>query len=340
MGFFGLAGAASLAVAKCARSQPPPDNVASALSIELLGEDDLAAVAAYIDAEKSPTTRKLYRDDFARFERWCIDRSLSALPASPLTVSAFLSWEADRRSSASTVGRRAAAIRYVHKRAGLATPTDDENVRATIRGIRRTVGVAPKKKSPATAARVIAMAQLCRSGPAGTRDRALLLLGFAGALRRSELVAINVEHVAETPQGLLVHVPRSKTDQEGSGTTIAIPRGKRHCPVAAYRRWIETGRLKAGPVFRPIDKAGSIRPARLTDRSVANIIKAYAARAGLDPADFSGHSLRAGFLTTAAANGASIFKMMDVSRHRSVDSLRGYIRNEALFDRHAGSGLL
>jgi integrase len=175
---------------------------------------------------------------------------------------------------------------------------------------------------------------------AGLRDRALLLIGFGGALRRSELVALDVADIEETETGLLVTIRHSKTDQEGEGATIAIARGDVACPVKALRAWLDASGIQAGPIFRPIDKAGTVRSSRLTDRSVANIVKTYAGRAGFDASIFSGHSLRAGFLTSAAGKGASIFKMMDVSRHKSVDTLRGYVRDAELFKDHAGAGLL
>ncbi|WP_244553018.1 site-specific integrase [Bradyrhizobium erythrophlei] len=175
---------------------------------------------------------------------------------------------------------------------------------------------------------------------AGLRDRALLLIGFGGALRRSELVALDVADIEETATGLLVTIRGSKTDQERAGVAIAIARGDVACPAKALSEWLTAAGIETGPIFRPIDKAGTVRASRLTCRSVANIVKAYAARAGLDAGAFSGHSLRAGFLTSAAGKGASIFKMMDVSRHKSVDTLRGYVRDAELFKDHAGAGLL
>ena len=142
------------------------------------------------------------------------------------------------------------------------------------------------------------------------------------------------------PKASGVTVRRGKTDQEGQGAVIAIVRGSTACPVAAVQAWLETAKITAGPVFRPISKGERLQSARLTDRSVANIVKAHAERAGLDPRLFSGHSLRAGFLTSAAAKGASIFKMMDQSRHRSVETLRGYVRDAEIFKDHTGAGLL
>jgi site-specific recombinase XerD len=240
----------------------------------------------------------------------------------------------------STVGRRVAAIRYAHKLAGYPVPTDDERVKATVRGIRRSLGTAPTKKAPATAERIVAMAPIAGQRLGQLRDRSLLLLGFAGAFRRSELVALDIEDIEEAPEGLRITVRRGKTDQEGRGAVIAIVRGSMACPVAAFKAWVAASGITTGPVFRPIAKGECIQAARLTDRSVAKIVKTHAKRAGLDPASFSGHSLRSGFLTSAASRGASIFKMMDVSRHRSVETLRSYVRDVELFKDHAGAGLL
>jgi len=300
---------------------------------------DLAAAIDLAKAEKAASTRKAYGTDFRIFREWCEARGVSALPAAPESVAAYLAAQAGV-SKASTLGRRIAAIRYAHKLAGLPLPTDAEGVKATMRGIRRTYGSARVRKAPAVAGKMLGMVATAPDKLAGLRDRALLLIGFGGALRRSELVALDVPDVAETETGLLVRIRHSKTDQEGEGATIAIARGDVACPVKALRAWLDASAIEAGPIFRPIDKAGTVRSSRLTDRSVANIVKAYAKRAGFDASAFSGHSLRAGFLTSAAGKGASIFKMMDVSRHKSVDTLRGYVRDAELFKDHAGAGLL
>jgi site-specific recombinase XerD len=300
---------------------------------------DLARAIDLAKAEKALSTRKAYGTDFRLFKVYCDAKGVSALPASPETVAAYIAAEA-KTAKPSTIGRRVAAIRYAHKLAGLETPTDAEGVKATMRGIRRTFGGARNKKAPAVAAKMHSMVATAPDGLAGLRDRALLLLGFAGAFRRSELVALNVADIEENETGLLVTIRGSKTDQERQGVTIAITRGDIACPVKALRAWLDTAGIDAGPIFRPIDKAGTVRPSRLTCRSVANIVKAYAGRAGFDASTFSGHSLRSGFLTSAAGKGASIFKMMDVSRHKSVDTLRGYVRDAELFKDHAGAGLL
>jgi integrase len=184
---------------------------------------------------------------------------------------------------------------------------------------------------------------MSRSAPpnvAGLRDRAIVLLGFAGALRRSELVALNVADIETTEKGLLVRISRSKTDQEAEGVYVAIPRGTTDCPAEALLSWLKAAGIGEGAVFRSIRRSGKISAGRLSDRAITNIVKRQALQIGLDARKFSAHSLRSGFLTSAAANGASIFKMMEVSRHKSIDTLRIYIRDAELFKNHAGLGLL
>jgi integrase len=233
-----------------------------------------------------------------------------------------------------------AAIQYFHQLAGHEPPTNAESVKATLRGIRRTVGIARRRKAPATANKAKAMARSVPDSLTGIRDRAILLLGFAGAFRRSELVALDVADLEPSDSGLRVTIRRSKVDQEGEGAIIAIAPGTTDCPTRALAAWLAAAAIGEGPVFRPINKVGKVSSTRLSDRSVANIVKQYAERVGLDAKMFSGHSLRSGFLTSAAANGASVFKMMDVSRHKSADTLRGYVQDAELFKNHAGAGLL
>jgi site-specific recombinase XerD len=291
-------------------------------------------------AEKADSTKRAYRSDFAIFAAWATAQEVSALPAAPETVAAFIAAEADRGVKASTIGRRLAAIRYAHRLAGIALPTDDERVRATARGIRRSIGTARTKKAPATNERLLAMVAPRGHSLAKLRDRALLLIGFAGAFRRSELVALDIADIEEAAEGLRITIRQSKTDQEAEGQTVAIVRGSVACPVEALKAWLAAAGITEGSLFRPINKADRVSLDRLSAQSVALIVKAHCERAGLDPAQFAGHSLRAGFLTSAAKRGANLFKMMDVSRHRSVDTLRGYVRDAEIFKDHAGAGLL
>jgi site-specific recombinase XerD len=300
---------------------------------------ELTRAAELAREEKAASTRRAYRSDFRIFESWCQDRGVSSLPAAAETVAAFLAHDVKAGSRPSTLGRRVSAIRYAHKLAGHPAPTDDERVKATMRGIRRTVGIAPRKKTPATAERIVSMAIATGTDMKGLRDRTVLLMGFAGAFRRSELVALNVEDLEESELGFKVIIRHSKTDQEGAGQTIAITRGSVACPVAALKAWLAAAGITAGPIFRSVKKGGAVG-GRLPAQSVADILKTYAERVGLDPALFAGHSMRSGFLTSAAKRGASIFKMMDQSRHRSVETLRGYVRDAEIFKEHAGAGLL
>jgi site-specific recombinase XerC len=187
-------------------------------------EDELELAADFAKASRARATQDAYRSDFRIFESWCRPRGLRALPATAESLCAFLADEASAGRRASTLGRRLAAIRYFHRAAGYDTPTGDEKVKAVLSGIRRTIGAAPVRKRAATADIVIAMLPMATSLRA-LRNRAIILLGFAGAFRRSELVALDVEDLEETPEGMLATLRRSKTDQEGLGRRVAIPRG-------------------------------------------------------------------------------------------------------------------
>ena len=301
---------------------------------------EIDAAQAFALAEKSLATRRAYKGDFRHFAGWCADRGASPMPAVPALVAAYLSSLATAGAKASTIGRRAAAIRYAHRLAGHESPTNVETVKATLRGIRREIGTAKVQKAPATADRIADMVRGIPDTLIGKRDRALLLLGFAGAFRRSELVALTVADLIDADGGLRVVIRHSKTDQEGQGQEIAIPHGARLRPVEAVRAWLAAAGITEGPIFRSVGKGGRVAAEGLSDRSVAAVVKCHAERAGFDPADYAGHSLRAGFLTTGAEAGASVFKLMEVSRHKSVDTLRGYVRRPDLFRDHAGASFL
>jgi site-specific recombinase XerD len=302
--------------------------------------DDLAAARTYASADKAAGTKRAYRSDFEIFKAYCLSHGQPSLPAGPAITAAFVSSEAQRGISASTISRRIASIRYAHKLAGHETPTDSEAVKSVVRGIRRTHGTAPIKKAPATADIVTELLAHCPDTLRGKRDRALLALGFAGAFRRSELVELRVADLVEAPDGFRVLIRHSKTDQESAGQQISIPHGTKMRPVEAVRAWLSAAGIVEGPVFRPINRGGRVVDAMLTAESAAQVVKDAAERAGLDPRTFAGHSLRAGFLTSAASAGASIFKMMDQSRHKSVETLRGYVRDADTFNNHAGKDFL
>ena len=208
---------------------------------------ELDIARAFALAEKAPRTREAYRADFRHFVGWCGERGLSCMPATPETACAYFASLATAGMKASTIGRRAAALRHAHRLAGHEPPTALETVRATLRGIRREIGTAPDRKAACTADRLAAMLAHVPDTLTGKRDRALILLGFAGALRRSELVALTVADLADAPDGLRVLIRRSKTDQEGQGATIAVPNGSRLRPVAAVKAWLGAAGIEWGP---------------------------------------------------------------------------------------------
>jgi integrase len=304
---------------------------------------EIDATMGYAAAEKALATREAYASDYRDFAAWCLSRGATALPAHQGMVAAYLSALADSGCKASTIGRRAAAIGYHHKMAGHEPPTGSEGVKAVLRGIRRTIGAAKQGKAPATADLIGQMLALCPDSMIGKRDRALLCLGFAGAFRRSELCALEVADLTEVPDGLRILIRRSKGDQEGQGQEVAIPRGYRLRPVEAVQTWLAAAEINSGPVFRAVALGGKVSAKPLADDSAARIVKLYvlyAKRVGLDCAAYSGHSLRSGFLTSAAESGASIWKLSEVSRHKSLDTLRGYVRRADLFHEHAGAAFL
>ena len=314
----------------------------------IIAMEDIATARRYADASRAASTQRAYQSDWRRFSAWCAARALDTLPADPRVVAVFLAAEAEAGAAPLTIGRRLAAIGWMHHRAGLQPPQKVQGAAAileVIAGIRRSHGIAPVKKHAADAdvlrdiLRAIAGDDL-RS----VRDRALLAFGMAGAFRRSELVALRLADVEWVSEGLRVTIRRGKTDQEGAGATIAIPDGRRLRPKALLDAWVQQAGIVDGFLFRRLirGKAGEATMSALpmSDRAVARLVQTRVLAAGYDPAGFAGHSLRSGFLTAAARSGASIFKMREVSRHKSMQVLADYVRDAELFRDHAGEGFL
>jgi integrase len=267
----------------------------------------LEQVREYVRASKAESTLRGYQSDWRDFCAWCESRGgLCPLPAAADTVAAYIA-ECAGRLKPGSIQRRLNAIAEAHKAAGLESPTRAAIVRNTLKGIRRTKGTAPEQKAAALTDDIRAMVEATDAGIIGARDRALILLGFAGAFRRSELVRLDVEDCAFGKDGLTVTLRRSKVDQEGQGRKIGIPYGSNPetCPVRTVQAWLEAAGVTAGPLFRSINRHGQVRPDRLSGIDVARITKKLAARAGLDPAKYAGHSLRAGHATSAAIAWAS-----------------------------------
>jgi site-specific recombinase XerD len=302
--------------------------------------DDI--IGYYALQSRADNTRRAYRADISHFGAWCADRGLSHLPAAPATIAAYLSAHAPPGLAVSTL-RRLAAIAVLHRLAGFKDndlPTRSPEVRTVWAGIRRVHGTAPQKVRAARTKVINALVARLGNRPIDIRDRALLLIGFAGALRRSELVGLDVADITEDDEGLRLMLRRSKTDQEGETKTLGLPYGSNlaTCPVRAWRAWKSAAGLEDGPAFRAITRHGKIAATRLGDRAVADMIARRALSAGLD-GHFAGHSLRAGFATEGYAQGTPELAVMRHRRWRSPAVMRGYVEEGGIWTDNAAARL-
>jgi site-specific recombinase XerD len=305
-----------------------------------IAAEDVAAAVRFAENAKAKNTHLAYASDWRGFTAWARERGRSPLPCSPGLLCAYVASRAESGLRASSLQRHVAAIAYYHRAAGYDAPGANAAVREVMRGIRHTLGTAPRVKTPLTADLVMRMIAACPKTMIGVRDRALIALGFAGAFRRSELVALDMADLTETGDGLRVLIRRSKTDQSGEGQEVAIPHGFMLKPVELLQMWFSAAGISAGPVFRQVNKGGKVSDVPLGDDGYIRCIKRRCAAVGLDAAEFAGHSLRSGFLTSASESGADLIKMAEVSRHRSMDVLRRYVRRSNLFKAHAGAAFL
>jgi site-specific recombinase XerD len=278
-------------------------------------------------------TQKRYRDAWAIFAAWCNEQGLKSLPAEPATVAAYLAVRADAGRKVLTIELELTAIGEAHTAAGHESPRRHPAVAATRKGIRRRLGMAPAQKDALSTANLKAMLAALPDRLIGIRDRAILLLGFAGALRRSELVGLDVGDLAFCAEGLLVTLRRSKTDQEGFGRSIGIPFSTDAglCPVRAVRAWLDAAKISEGPVFREVPRIGELGRQRLASRVVATVVKRAALAAGLNASKLAGHSLRAGYATSAAQAGKPVFVIQQQTGHKSVAMVSRYVRALDLF---------
>lgn len=297
---------------------------------------------------KADRTRHEYARACRTFAAWCEARGLVARDPNPATaadtVSLYLQHRFDAGRSRATVEQDLAAIAFAYRDAGLSSPTGDPGFRAFAAGLRRMyAGRIAKPKAAATDAELAAMLGTLPATMIGTRDRALLALAWFGAMRRSEVVGLDLADVEEDRSGIVVTVRRSKTDQLGAGMRKAIPAYPalpERCPVAAVRAWLEVRGAEPGPLFRAVDRHGRVSRARMDSSSVALVVKRAATAAGLDPAVYAGHSLRRGFITTAARNGCSERSIANQTGHRSMPVLRAYIERATVFEDNAATALV
>ncbi len=304
-------------------------------------QDVLRQAQAYFANGQSANTRKAYASDWTQFEAWCAGERWSALPAAPETVALYLTAMTMQGRKLNTLTRRLAAINQAHLAAGLPSPTSTPVVHAVLTGIRRTHGTAAQGVDALLTEDIVAMVRTLPDTLLGKRDRALLLLGFSGAFRRSELVKMDLKDIVQRREGLAITLPFSKTDQIGRGRLVGIPYGEHDesCPVRALQDWLEAAQITEGAVFRGLNRHGQLISSRLSGRAVATIIKRAADAAGLDSAKYSGHSLRAGHCTTAARAGVEERVLQQQTGHKSPIMLRRYVRAGSLFLENSASAL-
>jgi integrase len=302
--------------------------------LRALAEDSFRAIRAQ-------ATVHHYLLDWQQFCAWCEEHQLRALPAAPDTVILFatdLTKNGERKVS--TIQRKFSALAKIHLHLGLPSPTHAPLVRQFLGGLRRELGMAVTRKKPVMVDDLKVILQALPNTLIGTRNRCLLLLGFAGAFRRSELVALNTTDLETTAEGLVVAIRRSQTDQVSEGRVIGIPYGTGStCPVRALQDWLAASGIPSGPVFRQVNRHGQILPGRLSGEAVALVVKQYVEQLGFDPHRFAGHSLRAGLAVSAAAHGKSERSIMRQTGHKISESVRRYINDGQLFRDNAVEGL-
>ena len=312
--------------------------------------------AAYVDAARAANTLRGYRSDWREFTAWCTDQGgLEAIPAAPPTITGYLTMLADSGAKVGTMSRRLSAIKFAHELRDVPDPTRNARVVAVWEGVRRTHGAPPDQAAPLMPPELFDVLASCPSTKtwrtrgrlpepdlAGVRDRALLLVGFVGALRRSELAALTLDHIDEHPNGLVLTLPRSKTNQTGEHVELVVlPRAGNpdHCPVTALTRWRATAGIVDGYLFRPVGKNNRPGLGPLHPESINTLIQQAINRAGIDPTPYSAHSLRAGFVTYAHLRGASDRAIAHQTRHRSLATLGSYVRIHQAWTDNAATGL-
>jgi integrase len=312
---------------------------------KLDAEDD-ELLRHFVEFARASNTVKAYKSDLRLFENWCRSRRRQAKPASPETVAKYAAHMAHRlKRKWATIRRAMAAITVAHRAVGLDPPTKTEAVRVALAGIRREIGTKRRQMRPLLPKRLKRIAEAQPHGLRWCRDMALLLVGFAAALRRSELVAVQVEHLKFGKGGVRLLIPTSKTDQDGEGEWLGVPEepGSATCPVAAVRLWLERGQIEKGYVFRAIKGRSFVDrndDRHLAPRAVAAVVRRAVRLLGIDAKDFAGHSLRRGLVSACYRKKKPEAAIMKQTRHRSVAQVRDYNAPDLLGDRNAAKGLL
>ena len=290
---------------------------------------------------KANNTVRAYRSDFNDFELFCAKNGFRSLPTEPKIVSLYLTNLSTKDAKMSTLKRRIVSIGVIHKLKGHYLDTKHPSIIENIMGIKRRKGSVQKSKKPILISSLKEIINVIdkqkKEQIKKLRDRSIILIGFSGGFRRNEIVSLDYDDLDFLPEGLKINLKKSKTDQFGEGFTKALPYfdNSQYCPVATLKKWLEISKISSGPVFRRFIKGSKLSDSRLTDQTVALLIKEYLNLAGIDSKNYSGHSLRSGFATSAAESGVEERSIMAMTGHKTTEMVRRYIKEANLFKNNA-----
>ena len=294
-----------------------------------------------LEHSKAPNTIKAYQSDFNDFQLFCGKNGFKSLPTDPKIVSLYLTYLTTKEAKMSTLKRRLVSIGVIHKLKGHYLDTKHPVIIENVMGIKRRKGSFQKGKKPILIndlKKIIdVIDQQKKENIKKFRDRSIILIGFSGGFRRNEIVSLNFDDIDFVSEGVKIYIRRSKTDQFGEGSIKALPYfdNTQYCPVLSLKRWIEISNISSGPLFRRFSKGSRLTENRLTDQTVALLIKEYLMLAGIDNKNYSGHSLRSGFATSVAEFGAEERSIMAMTGHKSTEMVRRYIKEANLFKNNA-----
>jgi len=292
-------------------------------------------------SSKANNTVRAYKSDFTDFSLFCAQNGFKSLPSEPKIVSLYLTHLSVKDAKISTLKRRLVSIGVIHKLKGYYLDTKHPSIIENIMGIKRRKGSIQKSKKPILISylkQIINLIdELDKKEIKKLRDRSIILIGFSGGFRRNEIVSLDYDDLDFVPEGLKINLRRSKTDQFGEGFTKALPYfdSSVYCPVVSLKKWLDVSKITSGPLFRKFVKGSKLSENRLTDQTVALLIKEYLRLAGIDSKNYSGHSLRSGFATSAAESGVEERSIMAMTGHKSTEMVRRYIKEANLFKNNA-----
>ena len=290
-----------------------------------------------LQSSKANNTVRAYKSDFKDFGLFCAKNGFKSLPSEPRIVSLYLTYLSTKDSKISTLKRRVVSIGVIHRLKGYYLDMKHPSIIENIMGIKRRKGSIQKGKKPILINNLKQLINVIdeknKEDLKKLRDRSIILIGFSGGFRRNEIVSLDYEDLDFVEEGLKIQIRRSKTDQFGEGSVKALPYfdSSKYCPVISLKNWIEISKISTGPLFRRFVKGSKLSKNRLTDQTVALLIKQYLQLAGIDSKNYSGHSLRSGFATSAAESGAEERSIMDMTGHKSTEMVRRYIKEANLF---------